>query len=171
MTPCASCGTTIVMGGVKDGELRFCNRTCQKSGGLAYLGAEIPDLEVQSYAMEVREGPCPKCQGPGPNDVFTSHTVLSFILLTSWRSTPHISCKSCAVKSQALGFVLSFLFGWWGFPFGLILTPVQLVRNLWGMTRSAGDMPSPELQRLSRLMMAHSRLQSTSTGQQGPRSQ
>jgi hypothetical protein len=25
------------------------------------------------------------------------------------------------------------LLGWWGFPFGLILTPVQIIRNLWAI--------------------------------------
>jgi hypothetical protein len=167
MASCAFCGTTIFLGGVKDGELRFCNRTCQERGAVAHMAAQLPDLEVQSYAMKVHGGPCPKCQGPGPNDVFTSHTVWSFILLTSWKSQPQISCKSCAVKSQALGFVSSFFLGWWGIPWGIIMTPVQMVRNLWGMTHSAGDMPSDDLQRMSRLMMLQTQLQSVKAGAGG----
>jgi hypothetical protein len=93
--------------------------------------------------------------------------VWSFILLTSWKSQPQISCKSCAVKSQALGFVSSFFLGWWGIPWGIVMTPVQMVRNLWGMTRSAGDMPSDDLQRMSRLMMLQTQLQSVKAGAGG----
>jgi hypothetical protein len=42
-----------------------------------------------------------------------------------------------------------------------------MVRNLWGMTRSAGDMPSDDLQRMSRLMMLQTQLQSVKAGAGG----
>jgi len=36
----------------------------------------------------------------------------------------------------------SLFFGWWGFPWGLVLTPVQITRNLIGMSRGP-DSPRP----------------------------
>jgi hypothetical protein len=43
------------------------------------------------------------------------------------------------------------LVGWWGFPWGLIITPVQIGRNLAGMMRSPEDKtPPPALERIVR---------------------
>jgi hypothetical protein len=51
---------------------------------------------------------------------------------------------------------LSSLFlGWWGFPWGLILTPVQIGRNLFGLVRSPSSFaPSAQLERIVRLTIA-----------------
>jgi hypothetical protein len=45
--------------------------------------------------------------------------------------------------------------GWWGFPWGLIMTPVQLGRNLIGaLGGSEAAAPSPELEKMVRTMLA-----------------
>jgi hypothetical protein len=75
----------------------------------------------------------PRCSGGGPVDVHTTHEVWSAVVLTSWKSIPALSCKSCGVKRQIGALAFSGFLGWWGFPFGLILTPIQVVRNLVGM--------------------------------------
>ena len=49
----------------------------------------------------------------------------------------------------------SMLFGWWGVPWGVIMTVVQVSRNLFGVWRSPDDgAPSVHLQRLVRLQLA-----------------
>ena len=41
--------------------------------------------------------------------------------------------------------------GWWGFPFGLIMTPVQVMRNLAGIFGGPNPAsPSPALEKLIR---------------------
>jgi hypothetical protein len=47
----------------------------------------------------------------------------------------------------------SGLLGWWGVPFGLIITPYQLTRNIAGMLRRA-DRPSPDFIRVMRVHLA-----------------
>ncbi len=47
----------------------------------------------------------------------------------------------------------SLLAGWWGAPFGLVLTPVQLVRNAIALMQS-GKRPSADFERLMRLELA-----------------
>lgn len=43
----------------------------------------------------------------------------------------------------------------WGFPWGLILTPVQIIRNLWGLAAApASFKPSAQLEKLVRLSFA-----------------
>jgi hypothetical protein len=95
------------------------------------------------------------CGGNGPVDVFTSHRVHSMLYVTSWRSLPRISCRGCATKAQLGGLFYSLCLGWWGIPWGFVMTPVQIFRNLNGLrqdpepTRSA-----PQFEALVRMRLA-----------------
>lgn len=140
MATCANCGTTIVFGGIRHGQHRFCKEACQDQSGLAALPRISPD-SVRAFAMELRNGPCPKCGKCGVVDYHESHSVVSALVMTFWKSHPQICCAACARKAQGGHLLLSLVAGWWGFPFGLIMTPVQIVRNIVGMStasRSAG---------------------------------
>jgi hypothetical protein len=95
------------------------------------------------------------CEGPGPVDVFTSHRVFSALYVTSWRSIPRVSCRACGTKAQLGGAAYSLFLGWWGFPWGLVMTPIQIVRNLVALSRHAdGSAPSPLLEALVREQLA-----------------
>jgi hypothetical protein len=101
---------------------------------------------------EVHRGNCPRCNGPGPLDVYKAHQVWSALVLTSWSSRPALSCKSCGTKRQIGALLFSGLFGWWGFPWGLVMTPVQIARNIAEMAGGpkAGS-PSALLEKFVRL--------------------
>jgi hypothetical protein len=59
------------------------------------------------------------------------------------------------MKEQLLMTGFSLLFGWWGIPSGLILTPVQITRNLMGVFSPPDPRrPSPKLEKLVRLNLA-----------------
>jgi endogenous inhibitor of DNA gyrase (YacG/DUF329 family) len=155
MAKCDYCGTTILFGGKKDANGRFCNQKCQGRGALLALSKQVPEAAVKEQVWKTHQGLCPKCGGSGPVDVYVSHKVWSALLLTSWSSTPQLSCRSCGKKSQWAGAGFSLLLGWWGFPWGLILTPVQIGRNLVGIGKSAdASSPSPELEKLVRMTIA-----------------
>lgn len=139
MAKCAGCGTTILIGGVRDGESRYCKETCQQNFLLTEVIRQIPPDVLESRVYEVHQGDCPKCGRPGPVDVHTSHTIWSFIYLTTWRSRPQICCRRCGMKAKLGAATLCGIFGWWGIPWGLLGTPIQIGRNLWGAVRS----PSP----------------------------
>ncbi len=148
MATCNSCGTFIVFGGVKEENLRFCNAGCQKNFQCA-AGPEHPPGVVERWVREIHEGPCPICQGPGPVDVHQSHRVWSAIAMTRWSTRPHLCCHSCARKKQLGDTIFSLALGWWGFPWGLIFTPVQVTRNLNGAINGPDPFaPSAELQQL-----------------------
>jgi hypothetical protein len=98
---------------------------------------------------EIFRGNCPKCRGLGPIDVHKVHQVWSALVLTRWTTTPQVSCRSCATKSQLGGVLFSSVLGWWGFPWGLILTPVQITRNIAGMCKGPdSSKPSDNLRKL-----------------------
>jgi hypothetical protein len=155
MAKCDYCGSTILFGGKRDPNGRFCNKTCQARGGLLALSRKLPEAAVQEQVWKAHQGPCPKCHGAGPVDVHVSHKVWSALFLTSWSSTPQISCRSCGLKSQAVGAAFSLVLGWWGFPWGLLFTPIQIGRNIFGIMRPPEpSKPSSQFEKLMRMNIA-----------------
>ncbi len=155
MAKCSYCKSTILFGGTKDGDLVFCNDKCQEKGVVVRLASQLPEQLVQNQVSEIHQGSCPKCDGQGPIDVQTSYRVWSAILLTSWNSRPQICCRSCGVKSKIGDTVFCFFLGWWGFPWGLIMTPVQLIKNVAGMfSKPDPNQPSEALESVIRANMA-----------------
>jgi len=154
MATCAACGLTILFGGKRVDDLRFCSDKCLAKGRVLSVAQQIPHDAVARLAATLHRGPCPKCQGPGPVDVHKTHTVWSAVYLTSWKSTPNIVCRSCGTKAQLLALLSSTLLGWWGFPWGVFVTPVQIGRNIAGLLRKPDPYsPSEELLRLARLQL------------------
>jgi hypothetical protein len=155
MAACSACGSTILFGGNSNGDLRFCNARCQSKGSLIILARRLPPDLVKERTRSVYHGACPKCQGPGPVDVHVSYRIWSAVFLTSWKNTPRVSCRHCGVKSQLGDAAFSLALGWWGIPWGLIITPVQMIRNIVAMVRgSSADGPSASLERMIGLALA-----------------
>jgi hypothetical protein len=155
MSQCTHCGTTILFGGVQDEGRRFCNEKCHEAGVLALRSQSIPPEVVAQAVAAVVDGACPVCGGPGPVDVFTSYRVYSAVAVTAWRSLPRISCRGCATKAQLGSTLFSLLLGWWGIPWGFVMTPIQIVRNLAGLSKDADrTRPSKVLETLVRMRLA-----------------
>ena len=155
MAKCDYCNSTILLGGVSLGKLRFCNQKCYQDGFLLTTSQQVPADIVKQQVDQLHQGQCPKCHGRGPVDVHTSYQVFSFLIFTHWSTKPQILCHSCGVKSQIGRTLTSLLFGWWGFPWGLIITPVQIARNIIGICSAPNaTRPSPQLEKLVRLHIA-----------------
>ena len=95
MTNCDYCGTGILFGGKREGNLRFCNTRCQQGGVFLALSRQVSDTQVQEMLWKVHQGTCPKCGGSGPVDVHTSYRVWSALVLTNWSNSLQVSCRSC----------------------------------------------------------------------------
>jgi hypothetical protein len=155
MPSCSYCGTTILFGGQRDGQLRFCNSECQRKGIVATVAQHVPDAIVSEHVWKVHQGLCPRCGGSGPVDVHTSYRVWSALVMTSWSSRPHVVCRRCGFRARLGDAAFSLVFGWWGFPWGLIMTPVQVFRNVAGLLNTVdAATPSPQLNRIIRLNLA-----------------
>src|SRR5262245_1613216 len=83
MAKCGYCGTTILFGGARDGDVRYCNADCQQRGAVAAVAQHVPDQLVSEQVWKVHQGVCPRCGGRGPVDVHTSYRVWSALVLTS----------------------------------------------------------------------------------------
>jgi hypothetical protein len=151
MARCANCGRTIAFGGIKDGERKFCGKPCRDRAHLSEASTQLPDEFVFEKAQEVHGGNCPKCGGAGPVDVHTSHTVWSAGLITRWAYKTEVCCRACDAKAKLRATAFSGLLGWWGFPWGLLMTPAQIIRNIGGLvTRQDPSKPSGQLVELVR---------------------
>ena len=155
MKKCAVCGTTILFGPVRSGEHVYCGYECRDKGQFEQQTAIVPDEIAVAMAMKINMGDCPKCGGPGPVDVQYAYTVWSVFVLMSCKSNPEVSCVSCGRKAKFGAILFSFGLGWWGLPFGFIITPIQILRNFFGMFGGpVHGNPSPDLQPIAKLMLA-----------------
>ncbi len=91
----------------------------------------IPPELVQFEIERIHSGNCPVCKGPGPVDVYYSRWVRSFIVATQWGSSSALSCRPCRNKKWLQDTTTTVAMGWWGFPSGIVLTPIVLLRNGW----------------------------------------
>ncbi len=135
MASCAYCDGFILFGGVKDGEQRFCNAKCAAKGQVLRVASALPVDQVEKQVRAIHAGNCPKCGGAGPVDVHTSHRAMSALVVTQWSSHPLVSCVSCGTKAQLRDSAITLLLGWWGLPWGVVMTPVQLGKNIYGMLK------------------------------------
>ena len=129
MAKCAYCSSFIIFGGVKEGRFRFCGDTCFENGQFVTIVDKVPADLVDDRVREIHQGDCPACNGVGPVDVHTSYLVWSALLFTSSNSQPVLSCRKCGVIAKIKNGLASTVFGWWCFPWGLIYTPIQVVRK------------------------------------------
>ena len=152
MASCSYCDSFMLFGGKKDQTGRYCSQRCQQAGNLLAISHHVPQAQIERLVSEIHQGNCPRCGGRGPVDAHNAHQVWSALLLTSWSSKPALSCKSCGVKRQIGATVFSGLFGWWGFPWGIVMTPVQVIRNIVEMIGGPQpNQPSALLEKIARL--------------------
>jgi hypothetical protein len=139
----------------------FCSDRCLAAGQAAQAASRVDPTLVRQEIENLFNGPCPKCSKQnGPVDIRKSHEVWSAIILTRWSTQVALSCKSCASKRQLGAILFCGFAGWWGFPWGLIVTPIQIVRNTVELFTPNAKSPSPSLDRLVRIQLG-SQIRST----------
>ena len=152
---CPTCGSSILFGGIRDGKKKYCSKKCYEADEINRVAATIPDEAVEVFSNNLHHGHCPKCNGAGPIDIHKSYSVYSVLIYTKWQTNEHILCKGCASKQQTTDLVGSLLLGWWGFPFGLIVTPIITIMNVAAMFQNPGIKgPSRALKLRSRSILA-----------------
>jgi hypothetical protein len=169
MASCNACGTTLLFGGLRDGDLRFCNAYCQGNAAIMFVALDMPAKQVAELTAWTHAGACPQCRGPGPVDMRISYRVWSAFVLTSWSSHQLLACQACGAKAQWKDLAYCLVLGWWGFPFGLVVTPIQVVRNLrqLGWPQNPG-IPSEALRLAMRVKLAAASIQAAQSPKPSP---
>jgi len=152
---CVFCNSLINSGVEDENKYKFCDSTCLYNYKVISTSNLISDDIVEENTKQIHQGHCPICKKQrGSIDVHYSHSIYSLLLYSSWNSKTQISCRFCGLKSQIISSITSFLFGWWGFPWGMIYTPIQLIKNLDGIfLPSESTKPSIQLRNQIKLRL------------------
>lgn len=153
---CAHCHKKVWVSAIEDGDQEFCSRSCLSAARLEEAAIDIDDAEAQRLAAEIRTGNCPSCSAIGsPIEIRRYHWVWSAVLISRWGTSSKLSCRRCGVQTNLWAIVSCLVLGWWGFPFGILLTPIQIAHNMGEIRRrSERDVPSGELVELARMQLA-----------------
>ena len=83
---------------------------------------------------------CSKCGNitAQPRYVIFRH-VVSVVLVTITTPVQGLYCSSCARKLAFKASCISAIGGWWGFPWGPILTITNIIRNAFGGTKAPSE--------------------------------
>ena len=164
MRECKTCKSVFLFGGKEFDGKRYCSNECLNEARRKAEESRVPEEDVDDFAQSMRQDVCPLCQKRRGIEVHKSYDVLSFIILTRSKTNVHLCCRTCALKKQTVDFLGTLLLGWWGFPWGLIMTPIQLIRNICAMAFPPGkNGPSAELRNMARLGLAQQRLENQET--------
>lgn len=156
---CDYCRNSARFSAIHDDGQRFCSKACLRNARLMEIAVDIPDESIMARALSVKNGICPVCrQCTSPVEMRHYFRVWSALVVTQWRQRAKLCCHSCGKKENRESVVLCLIFGWWGFPWGLIMTPAQIVAN-WIESSKRRDEPEPsdELLRSARLQLAFER--------------
>lgn len=152
---CAHCKSWMLWDFVTHEGHRYCNAQCVQEAQTESVAKSISPEHVDQYTEMMHQGACPLCGGSGPVDVHRSYSVWSFLIATSYRTVTKICCRKCALKQQASHLFQCLLFGWWGIPWGILLTPIYIVRNIWAMLFPPPALgPSAKLREVARFELA-----------------
>jgi hypothetical protein len=165
MPQCDYCGEGFRLFGMNRGRYRFCGGLCYERGAVLERLDQIAPAAVDAYIENTRTGQCPTCNRSARLNIYESHQVYSVLVYTRWSTEFHYCCQLCGRKRQREDLVTSLLVGWWGVPFGLIITPIQVLRNVMAMSRLS-DETSPRLARSARLQLAE-RLEKAAQSERG----
>ena len=155
MASCAHCSNWIIFDGKHFGRNVYCSDTCLKAGQLVQAGSRVNNDLVRQQADAIFGGECPKCsRRRGPVDIRKIHMVWSLLIITRWGTNVQLSCQSCAMMPQVGALAFCAVAGWWGFPWGLVMTPVQMVRNVGELLTRPKREPSADLMNVVRLQLA-----------------
>ncbi|WP_207428311.1 hypothetical protein [Pedobacter sp. SYSU D00535] len=91
---------------------------------------EVDDRILSEYAELLRGLPCPLCKSTDEKlNATMTGSVISFIIMTNYQKELKVACPNCLDKANDRAMIKSALFGWWGFPWGIIRTPQALLLN------------------------------------------
>lgn len=159
MASCTHCGKSILFGGHKLDGRRYCSAACARSHPLHLAADRVPHDVLQRHVTAWRRAACPKCKRQdSPIDLREHHRVHSVILMTQWSTRRSLCCRRCGRRQQLMSTLYCATLGWWGFPWGLLVTPIQIGRNVAALCKSESAQPSAEFEQIVRRQIASRQL-------------
>jgi hypothetical protein len=99
--------------------------------GVIAQAKKYPNAQLEIYAEKLRKIPCPICnQTHKKLNGTIAYTVKSFVFFSSFAKKPIIACPECLDRENNNSITSTLLLGWWGFPLGILKTPIYIYRNM-----------------------------------------
>ena len=153
MPTCDYCGEHYTFSPIKAGSYLFCSGHCRDNGRVLEVLDTVPPAQLMEYVTNAQNAPCPTCGNAGPVDIRSSFRVYSLLLYTSWKTVNKVECRACSRKRQLQDLGFSLIAGWWGVPFGFVVTPIQIVRNIIALLDNSTG-PSRRFQQVIKIDLA-----------------
>lgn len=159
---CPTCKSMVLFGGVKDGGQTYCKAKCFQQMQVLKMAQSLDPQQVMNFAAAIKNGPCPSCkQQNGPVEIHKTRHVFSMVFMTRYSTQSHVVCRPCGRQKQALALLGCLTLGWWGIPWGLLITPFYSIQNLFALFLGDGaGSPSAALTECARLTLAQQALKS-----------
>lgn len=111
--------------------------------GVMVQNSKLSMQDILKYAYILRTIPCPYCRNPNKKiNATVTHTVQSFLIVTTSKKAIKIGCADCLEKQNNDAILSSAILGWWGFPWGIIKTPIYIWRNFQEKKQNYLDTPN-----------------------------
>lgn len=111
--------------------------------GVMVQNSKLSMQDILKYAYILRTIPCPYCRNPNKKiNATVIHTVQSFLIVTTSKKAIKIGCPDCLEKQNNDAILSSAILGWWGFPWGIIKTPIYIWRNFQEKKQNYLDTPN-----------------------------
>ncbi|WP_426208965.1 hypothetical protein [Massilia sp. TWP1-3-3] len=153
---CDYCGNSAKKKPLFDQGQQFCSADCLHAARISEAAVDLSAGQIGARALAMRSGACPDCgSSESVIEIRYHYRVVSALYFTSYQRKSRFCCVACGRKQNFKSFLFTFFLGWWGVPFGLIMTPTYLIANLGELReqRSGGE-PSEDLVRLAKFQLA-----------------
>lgn len=153
---CDFCSNQARRSPVFDSGQRFCSQRCLRNARLLEKAVEFSNAEVLSHAKNIKNSACPMCsQHKSKVEVRYHYRIWSAGIISDWQEYRQVSCLACGRRANLKSLAYCMALGWWGLPWGPLITPAQVLANLVAMfkTHQHGE-PSAELLIAARLDLA-----------------
>lgn len=97
-------------------------------------GVEVPQYQSQTFDKEPLEPlTCSLCRKVTAQPRYVIfYDVKSFLIITIRTPVQGIFCRSCAEEKALRSTIVTWVFGWWGFPWGVVFSIQAIIHNLLG---------------------------------------
>lgn len=150
MARCRGCFAKLDADTSGSGLSQWCSDECRAADESAFEALTESEKIIIEKTNEVFNRDCPECGGKGPVDFHEYYKIWSLLVVTRYSDHEIFCCSRCAAKTKIGAILFCGVFGWWGIPYGIIGTPVQLVKNLLSLLSSNPNEPSPEIRDMVR---------------------
>ena len=158
---CAFCSNKLNGKIVQAGLKQFCNETCWQSARQKEAAETLGEEQIMQHACAIQNSPCPVCGRNGSIVEYRkAHYIYSLAIFTNWSSKGRLSCHHCSIGKNIEALLICAVAGWWGIPWGIFMTPVQIVCNLIELFKKGRiGQPSPELLEIAQLYLGQQLLE------------